>query len=666
MDKGIIIHSGEVWLTKDWLLNNHIKITTIEKWVERKSCNSIRFNNQLIFSYDSIPAQSKKKLPTKAELKVLSKSVGTISFYTTLYRAVENNYARHLQKIKKAVKGNEKFVVEFSKKAALLEAALKIDTAKKSHLIDLTDAFQKLFPGWVGSKRSLCNVLNKARKSGIISGAIDERKLGSDNAKRYGDEIKHVASIFYSGGKAYSATDIREFLDYECKENNWLLPSIRTIRNWCKEFSKNIELYSSRYGSAKTFNNVEPYISTIPALYANDQWQADGVDIPFHANGFIKYTLFYVLDVHSKKIIGYWIGLSENTDVILKALNDAVSLTNCLPFEIKMDNHSYHRTNEGQNFKAQTELLGVKWTVSHNPRHKSIIERTNKTLNERYFKRCKGYIGEGVKTKNKDGETAPELLDKYRKSGYWLTADEIKATAISVVDEYNNTVSKNGKTPAELYEESQKPNQIPVELETRIKLFTKRLERKVTRGQINVERSGVKYEYQLPATLFSKYNNETVVLHYEDFDTVYLFDNKTSQFITSLQQKTKVHGALANQTEKDIQLYNNHKGRLNGIKTKAKKKIEQAAIATNADPHILETINPITTPKDVLKQVEQNYHLKQRAEEMGIDFLRAEKSLPVDEFPLKSIVTKTKENKSPFSSKKYQLAVRSKNEFDEE
>jgi len=212
-------------------------------------------------------------------------------------------------------------------------------------------------------------------------------------------------------------------------------------------------------------------------------------------------------------------------------------------------------------------------------------------------------------------------------------------------------LKRTGKSPNQHFTESEALHTIPVSFETKIKLFIKRTQKKVIRGQINIERSGIKYEYQLPAKLFERCNGEIIGLRYEDLDSIYIFYKKDN-YLGCINQKPKIYGALANQTEKDIVLLNQSKGRLTGIASQSRKYNEELTEkAIKVNPHAFDSLNPLTTPKDVLKEVEQNYLLKNRAEEMGVDFNKAEKGLPVDEFPLQSLKPKETKKKSPFNQK---------------
>lgn len=230
-----------------------------------------------------------------------------------------------------------------------------------------------------------------------------------------------------------------------------------------------------------------------------------------------------------------------------------------------------------------------------------------------------GYIGEGVRTKNPDGRTSQELLDKYQKAGNWLTEEQIKMIAIKCVAEYNNTKGKDGLTRNERYEAHKYEHSIQVDLISRLQLFTRTAKYKISRGQINIVREGVQYEFQLRAGLFNQWNDKEVNIRYIDFDEIHLFDVETDRFIATVPRKQKIHGALADQTEEDKKKQFKHKGRLSGIKTGNKKAFESIAkSAYSRDKDAAYAINPKLNDKDLIKEFERNGTLCRELERQGV------------------------------------------------
>jgi len=402
---------------------------------------------------------------------------------------------------------------------------------------------------------------------------------------------------------------------------------------WFKRFWLKNKNYINPERQGKTKYNQENgiYAKIIPAKNAGTQFQMDGWELPFWCrkpgnNGkediFFKYVLFVVMDAHSRKIVGFDVAESENTTSILTALEMAVKENGILPRELVADNHSWNRTKEAANLRAATEEMGMKWTVDSNPRRKGIVERSFGILGKKHFKKCYGYLGQGVKSKTPNGITQQELRDKYAKIDNMLLYSQLLATVCVVIQEYNNKARNvlEGKSPNEAYAISEQPHSIPVDDSTRLRLFIPESEHKISNGQITITRGMHGYEYQLPAKISNDYNGKTVRVRRSNFERIYLYDLDTGSFICDVPVKSEICGAFADQTETDIENLNKQSGRKRGINRKRENKKESIFTAGNiTDPSVIEYLNVLSTPKDILKQANQNADIRAYFQEKGIN-----------------------------------------------
>lgn len=370
-----------------------------------------------------------------------------------------------------------------------------------------------------------------------------------------------------------------------------------------------------------------PYSSMKHALHALDQLQMDGWNPPFYiinseGKPFHTPVIVVVRDSYSKKIVGYAVGETENTLLIMEALKATINSTEMLPYELLMDRHTFTRTKEFEHVSKEITSIGGRIEAS--------LEATRRAIIERYFQEfdplCRdysGYNGQGIKSKSADARPSQEYLDKHvNKPSEQLTLTEVKLMFIAMVGTLNNTIRKGQtKTPNQLFEESEKPNSFPLQLSDRVKILSPAMPWKVTRGQINIERAGIKHEFQVSADTYLAYNDKTVTVRYEDLqDCLYLFDSSTDQYIQTVYPKKKIHGAIANQTDEDIKLLNKQKGRIESIKVKSKAeydKVKNKAISKN--PKAVETINHLLISKDVLQEIKQDDLLRRAALDTGID-----------------------------------------------
>jgi transposase InsO family protein len=653
--------SRHVWLSCGYLEEYGISKKTIKNWSIRNVTTRKYIDKHAFINYDTIPEPTRKRLPSKAVLRHDERQACRESLQKYFFRELEKAYSgtpvvkwRNEIKRENPQISNE-HINGFARRASVFEKILEIYHGRKGELDSLHGAYLQLYPDGYTAKNRFCMILKKAGQNGILSAVVDSR-VTREQKPRYGDDIQYFATYILSHNKAYSIKMSHDIFRELCEKKGCRAPGITWFQNFYNA-NKNI-IDRNRFGKAGFEKDSQNYAKIIPALYSGDQWQMDGWRIPVYCKKyrdggkteyFVTYCLFAVLDAHSRKIIGFHIS-SENTESILKGLEMAVKETLSLPYEIVADNHSFNRTKEAGSLRDEVERLGVTWTVDSNPRRKAILERTFKTLGERHFKQNYGYIGQGVKSKEKAGITQQELKDLYTKPENFLTFDRVVTLTCLIIDKYNNSVlSKLGDTPHNVYGKCEKPHLVPVDIFKRISLFVRKSEYRVRHGQITIQRGAYRYEYQLPAKYSLQYNNRDVCVRYSGFDEIYLYECDTDSPICRVPQKTAIHGALANQTEKDEEYLLKNRGRIRGIEVQARKKKERLFDAASIiNPDAYDAVNRITTPKDVIEAARQNGAVREKLREFGINPENVNPFPGVDEMLDTSLKPRKKENRHPF------------------
>lgn len=262
-------------------------------------------------------------------------------------------------------------------------------------------------------------------------------------------------------------------------------------------------------------------------------------------------------------------------------------------------------------------------------------------------------MGEGIRSCRKNARTTQEELDKYTHTGKFYSMDELKSLAAVLVEEYNNTGVNGHQAPTVLYDAAEQ-NALPQGEADKIQLFIRRTETTVRRGQIDIARGGKTYEYQLNAKNYSVLNNQKVAVRYSDYSMLYVYNLKTDEFICTVSQKEYAHGAKANQTQKDIDILNRQKGRIEGIKKIHREQAEQIKRAAYAiDPYAAEAMNARTTPKTVLEMMRQNGKAQLEADRLGVDVgaltcIKAQSEIVPIDLTRKDLKQKERERK-PFT-----------------
>ena len=626
------------WLSYEYLLKYGISEYVISKWSIRDVCKRTYIDGRAYINYDTIPEPSRAKLPSKEKIKREYNRYKTVDdenrFFGYLQEAhdgLRSAYWRN-QIVEKYTGLSDMKMTEFARRASVIEEAVRIHNCgfrKSAGNTALYHAFNRIFPenGYKymsGFNRSL----DKAKKEGILSVAVDTRSLRKFETK-YKEDYQAAAISILSDPRGFDVIDCYDRFKDACmylKTEN--IPSWGWFRLNYKKHRSIIDPY--RQGKAAYNRRNGNYAKLIQALHAGDQWQADGYTIPvfckkLKANGgweyFIRYTLFAVMDSHSRKIIGFEVAESENTTTILNGLEMAVRETSVLPAELVTDNHAWNKTGEAANLREITKKLGMIWTVSSNPRRKVILERAFKTLGDKHFKEYYGYLGQGIRSKVKNGIIPQEIKDQYSKPQNMLTYDQLCAIVVCVVKDYNNKFKKTLGVPDERYTKSDQPNAIKVDVFKRAEIFTRELKYKVSNNQIVIKRGTDTYEYQLPAKHSDDYNGKTVGVRYSDLNEIYLYDSETGNPICKLERKSRmeIHAATVNQTEKDKENLFKHSGRIKGVNNKRERR--KATIfdeGNTINPALIEHVNEMRIPKDVLKQVKQSADLQIMLREKNI------------------------------------------------
>ena len=119
----------QVFIPQSFLLEKGVKYKTIEMWIFRKTIVPFKYNDEIFYNYDSIPAPTRVKLPSKEAIiraREREKDEGTINeFYERLLVAKDNYFPTYREVYLQRGLSPDK-VLENSQKHAVLEEILTI------------------------------------------------------------------------------------------------------------------------------------------------------------------------------------------------------------------------------------------------------------------------------------------------------------------------------------------------------------------------------------------------------------------------------------------------------------------------------------------------------------------------------------------------------------
>ena len=604
-----------------WLLSKGLSADTVRNW-DKRGADVLKTRNETYINYYDIPQPTRRRLPDSAtiqsEISYSRAQSALQDYHAALMEAYNAGYGAYTDIYERA--GAQ--MTDFARRHAVFAAILDMrgECRRERRRFDsrgVYDAFRRIYPDMYSYYRFV-HVLARAEKTGVESVIT--------RGYRHGNTLydsRHRAFVLeaLSSPKRYTQKQVSTFVKQACGLEGLRVPSLSWVKGECRRLAS---VVSVKRNGGKARYNDRPYMGLVQAGNVHTQWQIDGWRLPFYMKGFKTLVIFNVLDAHSGKIVGSFVSERENSETILKGLENAVVSTGVIPAEIVSDNHTFNRTQEAEWLKKGLAAWGCTWTVTSNPRQKSLVERHFRTFGDNFCKLEYGYTGQGVLTKMKNGRPSQEYIDKCLQKP--LTREQITLIAGRCVSAYNATAQdKDGKSPDERYaaaladaSRERKFREIP--FTEALKLFFRRSKATMRRGQITIERGGVKYEYQANAAQFHDLNNKRFAVRYINFDKIMLYDMKTDAFICTLERKRYAHAALADRTQDDARLYHMHAGRLKGIEAEAARRMDAImSDAESTDPEAAFVMNPLLTPKEDFEEYRRFADMSAFADRHGIN-----------------------------------------------
>jgi len=563
-----------------------------------------------------------------------------------------SNHHKYYNEIKEAYNLETKLCTLFAKRAAAWEFIQRAYRTNKNSLQIWYAAYDLAFPGHLSNTYSFSNFKKGIEVNGLVRQCIDGRAIATAKKRIPSFQEAFLQSLYIQPQKINAATAHKKLIaaiDDLNQNTDGVIQkaySLASVKIYFRQFERNAELYALRYGAGKAQKQL-PYASLLPAENRNTQWQIDGWTLPFWGAQFQRYILYLIRDNHSRKIVGWSMAESENTTLILEALEDAMRNTGVFPGELVSDKHSFHKTEIASRLRTETEKMGAVWTVTINAQRNQLAERYNQYL-DAICRDFAGYLGKNMTATGKDARPAPEVITEYAKTANQKTAEEIKAIAAYIVAEFNNTKLETleGLTPAEKYNLSDSIKAFKITENERLALLRPMIAYKVVRGQIDIKVGIKKHMYQLPAKLIDRYNNKKVAVVYEDLmQGIYISDMKTGEELGFVAPKQKIAGAIPDQSEGDRNKINQLTGRTKGVTTKARKTaMERIKEGLKAHPEAVELIEKHMMPKDIRQEAEQANNRRIMAEAgVNVNMLPIRNNKPVE------ITAPVKTKKSPFA-----------------
>lgn len=366
---------------------------------------------------------------------------------------------------------------------------------------------------------------------------------------------------YLSHPKKYSYRVVTELVNHHCEieskkaiteswikkkmaEDNKFKSAVNKYRNGEKYFKDNLMSHAVR--------NITPYPGNV--------WMIDGTPIQFFCwnesrTKVVRLNLFAIIDVCSRKIVGFDMAYSEDRFNILKALKLAVLSEGHLPAEIVSDNFSANKTEEIKDIKEQMENMGVNWRYSkiNNPQDKSYIERFFGAFQSVECALYDDYLGEGITSKRLNARPNSEFLAQVAKKKGYPSYDEMIDRIGVMIAKYNERELSKKQSPNVIYKEFPKPNMVVMDVTKTALMFWNKTTHTVKRGMVKITVRKTEHVYEIyNHDLKMHLQNQKVIVRYEenDLDRVMLFD-EYDKVICEVKKSIKVSIGKVDTTEKD-------------------------------------------------------------------------------------------------------------------
>ncbi|MEZ4945577.1 MAG: transposase family protein [Cyclobacteriaceae bacterium] len=544
-------------------LINHSKNRS-KYWMAYKDRNAINIK------YESIPVKTlnKHKLPLSSEgmLEILladqaeKQDINVDYEIKSLQMDLDNIYENRWPPFLKAYEKRIPDKVErirYAKAHALIDAIIKLHKSKwptavifhvyKAIITNRLDelespVFRTLSPVY------FWRIIRNASRNGIVETIVhDSLGVPRNHQVKMTGQIKAFIRIQLRHPKRHL---IKEVIKRVNKKFNLELSesSIKTFKSTIEK--RNIlEWYSN--GETKSRQNEMPRLTRYLAEAPGEVYEGDFYKSQFICRSktgeVIRLWLFVVIDVYSKKIVGWHAGRKVSETMAIQAFKMAFTEACFLPEEIIIDNDNIFKRPKFKRFVSRTNTYGVIWTKAfpNMPTWKSNIEGFF-GIWQKMVSSQKWYIGESVKSKNKSGNPNDEFVKQlWTRKSDMLNKEEMIEKFSKMFIDYNSKgygQKKNAFTPNDYFRLYESKRTIKYENWMESQLFWAAKPKKMIRvdGRVELQIQGVKYIFQLKeAEKFFRHKGSYVRVHYDidDLSKIHLFERRTEKFIGEVSQR---------------------------------------------------------------------------------------------------------------------------------
>lgn len=612
-------------------------------------------SRKTLIRYSTIPNQTSKKynLPTIEQLisriisnaalevadqKQISIELKDDSLFGSLKQAAENNFVKFCPQYAKHFPNKNDKAIEIAKTHSVLLACTTLKAEYKFSELHKAYLQTKGIKHGLKSLAKFRQMVNQYAKNGI--NLVD---------KRTGKKPEHLVKItdfhiavmekYKMHPNKYGYTMITDLVNKDCIDASLKPISVESVSQYLRQ--PEVKNRLSMYGDKRHYRNeVKGFTRRRAADFAGDEYYCDGSPLQIFCwnkarTVIVRLSLFVVMDLHSKKIVGFDLAESEDRYNWFGAFKMAFDMEKLLPYNMVYDNASATKTDEFKVLQQELLIKGCQLNPAKkgNPQAKAQVERWFETFQSGFQRMIDGFIGEGIKSRRDNGRIDAEYLKKVQKEKGYYSFNEMQIIVTELIGIYNQKPVKKRKAANLMFRESDKPNAQNIGIQDVAFLFWMHKKIKVSRSEIKFEiRSNTYYYDVFDNRMALKLNGQQVKVYYDESDlsTVQIFTLE-NEYIGELRQKVIIVAALANQQPADV--LNIMKQSAHNESMAATIKHDTEAIAAKAqgvnDDVLGRMITPFDTSKEEFNSAETEAMLSYIQQKNGIDLSLVPEYTPV-------------------------------------
>jgi hypothetical protein len=529
---------------------------------------SFRDGDAIMVDYDSLPKNSKTKikLPSTSrgayELLLsqdklqedINRDIEFKNLKLTFEDLYNNQWPRYLNLYVERITNQEERILH-AKAHSLLVGILTCIKSKWPLKIVFT-AYKQIMVSEIDSSREpvfytfsyvyFLRKLSTCRRKGIQEALVHEmRGVPREFQVKMTGQIKaFIRNLFRSPKRLLISAIVKKVKSTYGVDLSH--STIKTIKK--NSLYRNILEYDSD-GKEWGRQNGLPKITRFLAEKSGEQFQGDWYKTQIYClknNIIIRLWAYIVLDVFSKKMVGWALAERRLATQAKQAFKMAFADHCILPEEIIVDNDSVYKRGIFKRFWRRLNNLGVVTTKSQPniPTWKAEVESSFAVFQKLHSDKP-WYIGEDIQSKNKAGNPAKELRKKlYRDKKAMLSESEIHIEFAKMVQEYNEMTNDRRKkiAPKDTFRLNPSKRSIKLEVWMIPLLFwmAKTKKRIKNDGRIDLQINNVEYCYQVTkAEMLWQHKNTDVRMCYDpqDLSKIHIFERGTLNYIGEIEPR---------------------------------------------------------------------------------------------------------------------------------